>query len=236
MVTIEYPAFETRMPGISAMVQLTKVLNAPGVAGNARLIAESQVLLLRLPFDAYGWFWARPTAVTVERDGTVTQRLPLSTFTRFTIPNRSHSPLMTDDPYPESPSTQAAEPLTVQFFDRLFGAARASAVYSEPVTVGAYTLITASEVIGGGGFGNGRGFGPAASPGVEPTRPAGAGGGGSGGGGGASGRPVAVIVVGPDGVQVKPIFDVTKLGLAALTTWTAMLVTILRMRRATTGR
>ena len=57
--------------------------------------------------------------------------------------------------------------------------------------------------------------------------------GGSGGGGGSSGRPVAVIVVGPDGVEVKPIFDVTKFGLAVLTAWAVMLATALRLRRAT---
>jgi uncharacterized spore protein YtfJ len=102
----------------------------------------------------------------------------------------------------------------LQVFDKIFGAARASAVYSEPVTAGAYTIITASEVAGGGGFGSATGS-------IA----------GSGGGGGASGRPVAVIVVGPDGVQVKPIFDVTKIGLAVLTTWAAMLTTLVQRRR-----
>jgi uncharacterized spore protein YtfJ len=111
--------------------------------------------------------------------------------------------------------------------DRIFGAAHASAVYSEPVTAGAYTVITASEVTAGGGFGSGHGISP------EPT---GGSGGGSGGGGGSSGRPVAVVVVGPDGVEVKPIFDATKLGLAVLTAWAVMLATALRLRRATRGR
>jgi uncharacterized spore protein YtfJ len=41
-------------------------------------------------------------------------------------------------------------------------------------------------------------------------------GGGGGGGGGSMGRPVAVIVVGPDGVEVKPVIDLTKLALTAL--------------------
>jgi uncharacterized spore protein YtfJ len=61
-------------------------------------------------------------------------------------------------------------------------------------------------------------------------------GGGSAGGGGSSGRPVAVIVVGPDGVQVKPIFDVTKFGLAVLTAWAALLVNMMRLRKATGHR
>jgi uncharacterized spore protein YtfJ len=92
---------------------------------------------------------------------------------------------------------------------------------------------------GGGGFGSGHGFGPAparTSAAADPAHAAAGGGGGSGGGGGAGGRPVAVIVVGPDGVQVKPIFDVTKFGLAVLTTWAAMLMTVLNMRRQQKAR
>jgi uncharacterized spore protein YtfJ len=119
-----------------------------------------------------------------------------------------------------------------QMVEKIFGAARASAVYSEPVTTGAYTVITASEVTAGGGFGSGQGSGPAEANGATGT----AGGGGMGGGGGSSGRPVAVIVVGPDGVQVKPIFDVTKFGLAVLTAWAAMLLIVMRLKRATKGR
>jgi uncharacterized spore protein YtfJ len=110
-----------------------------------------------------------------------------------------------------------AEQQNMHFVDKILGAAHASAVFSAPVTAGDHTVITASEVIAGGGFGSGHGSD----------------GGGSGGGAGASGRPVAVIVVGPDGVQVKPIFDVTKFGLAVLTAWAAMLATVLRLRRAT---
>ena len=42
-----------------------------------------------------------------------------------------------------------------------------------------------------------------------------------------------MIVVGPEGLGVKPIFDVTKFGLAVLTAWAVMLATALRLRRAT---
>ena len=140
---------------------------------------------------------------------------------------------------PTPASLEQTEQQALQFVDKIFGAARASAVYSEPVTAGAYTVITASEVTAGGGFGSGHGYGPATTASTtaeaNPTTPV-AGGGGSGGGGGSSGRPVAVIVVGPDGVQVKPIFDVTKFGLAVLTAWAAMLVTVLRIRRQTKAR
>jgi uncharacterized spore protein YtfJ len=139
---------------------------------------------------------------------------------------------------PAPAAIEQTEQQEKQFVDRIFGAARASAVFSEPVAAGAYTVITASEVTAGGGFGGGHGYGPAATTSTtaeaNSAQPA-VGGGGSGGGGGSSGRPVAVIVVGPDGVQVKPIFDVTKIGLAVLTAWAAMLVTVLRMRQTKRG-
>lgn len=113
-------------------------------------------------------------------------------------------------------------------------------MFGQPVSSGGYTVIPAAEVASGGGFGSGMGFGMpqkarkkgAASsldagvaaetlPGTEADGQAsgqampGAGGGG-GGGGGAMARPVAAIVVGPDGVQVRPVLDFTKLALTAL--------------------
>jgi hypothetical protein len=45
-------------------------------------------------------------------------------------------------------------------------------------------------------------------------------------------RPVAVISVGPDGVDVEPVVDVTKLGLALFTALGAMFLMFGRMRRA----
>jgi uncharacterized spore protein YtfJ len=60
-----------------------------------------------------------------------------------------------------------------------------------------------------------------------------AGGGGGGGGGGASfARPVAAVVVSPQGVWVEPIVDVTKLGLAFFTMLGSMWMFWSRMRRA----
>jgi hypothetical protein len=48
--------------------------------------------------------------------------------------------------------------------------------------------------------------------------------------------PAAAIVVGPQGVEVKPVFDVTKVGLAALTAFGAVgmlaLKTLKQRRRA----
>ena len=123
--------------------------------------------------------------------------------------------------------------------ERIFAAAQPDAVYSKPVMAGNYTVITASEVTSGGGFGSGAGFGPATPPSAEKQRdgagsPSGhvnSGGGGFGGGGGSAGRPVAIISIGPDGVTVKPVFDLTKIALVGITAWTSMLWVLSRARK-----
>ena len=90
-------------------------------------------------------------------------------------------------------------------------------VFGEPVESGDVVVVTAAEVSRGGGFGFGGG-GEEGERGFE-------GGLGSGGGGGASGRPVAIIEITPEGARIKPIFDLTKIGLAVLaatlTVWRA---------------
>jgi hypothetical protein len=130
--------------------------------------------------------------------------------------------------------------------EKIYSAAQPGAVYSEPVTVGNYTVIMASEIMAGGGFGSGLGFGlPLASPQqaeetsqpqAQPTSSGGGGmgggGGGMGGGGGSSGRPVAIISIGPEGVTVKSIVDVTKIALAGVTVWGTMVMLLGRMRKA----
>ncbi|MBN1630087.1 MAG: hypothetical protein JW990_10010 [Thermoleophilia bacterium] len=128
---------------------------------------------------------------------------------------------------------------TSQTMERVLAAADQSRVYSPPVSSGEYTVIAAAEVSAGGGFGSGMGFGPAGGPrskaasetdaSSEPV-PTG-GGGGGGGGGGSIGRPVATIIIGPDGVSVKPVFDVTKIGLAALTAFGAVGALALKVLR-----
>ena len=111
------------------------------------------------------------------------------------------------------------------FAEGIFAAAQPGAVFGPPVVSGVYTVITASEVVAGGGFGSGWGKGGSAHAASDTT-----GGGGAGGGGGANARPVAAIVIGPDGVAVRPIFDVTKLTLAGLTAGGALLAAYLRLR------
>jgi uncharacterized spore protein YtfJ len=126
--------------------------------------------------------------------------------------------------------------------ERIFAAAQPGAVYNEPVVSGNYTIITASEVAAGGGFGSGMGFGPATPSAkkqpdeeVSQVEQADSGGGGIGGGGGSAGRPVAVIIIGPDGVTVKPVFDVTKIALAGITAWITMLAVLRRALKASKG-
>ena len=99
---------------------------------------------------------------------------------------------------------------------RLFGEASPRSVFSEPVTVGDDIVITAAawERFGGFGFGGGGGTGPQGEVGS---------GGGGGGGGSSTGRPVALVRIGPRGIEVKPIIDVTKVAvtvvLSALGVW-----------------
>ncbi|WP_119065292.1 hypothetical protein [Aggregatilinea lenta] len=119
--------------------------------------------------------------------------------------------------------------------DSLTTVAHPSTVYGEAIPVGERIVFTASEVSVGLGFGFARGGGGGDTPGEsdieyrEGTEPApppkspsastpGFGFGGGGGGGGYSAaRPVAVISVGPDGVQVDPIVDPTKIVITFLT-------------------
>jgi uncharacterized spore protein YtfJ len=125
--------------------------------------------------------------------------------------------------------------------EKIFAAAEPGAVYGQPVGAERHTVITAAEVTSGGGFGMGMGLGSPSTPGRKAALTAGAaqpettqsgGAGGLGGGGGAMGRPVAVIAIGPDGVTVKPVVDVTKVALAGLTAWAAMLGLLRARRRA----
>jgi uncharacterized spore protein YtfJ len=100
--------------------------------------------------------------------------------------------------------------------DRVFDAARPDNVFAAPVTVDGRTIIGAAEVLLAMGVGGGGG---GSRPTAEPARPVEgeAFGVGAGGGGAAQARPVAVIIIEPNGVRVEPVVDVTKIGLAALT-------------------
>jgi uncharacterized spore protein YtfJ len=118
--------------------------------------------------------------------------------------------------------------------DKIYSAAQPGAVFSQPVESGPYTVITACEVITGVGFGFGSGTSPAktAKADTRSNGPRMTEGGGGGGGGGSMSRPVAAIVIGPQGVKVEPIVDVTKLGLAGITTWAAIALMAIRLARS----
>jgi uncharacterized spore protein YtfJ len=147
---------------------------------------------------------------------------------------------------------------SIALLEKLVAVARPESVFSEPVEVEGRTIITASEVTAG--LGVAFGFGGGTTPGqvrmerrhrgrssdapervdLEESVPdedggdgedAGMGGGG-GGGGGASGRPVAVISVTQDGVQVEPVVDATKIALAFATALGSMFFMLTKMRRA----
>ena len=118
---------------------------------------------------------------------------------------------------------------TEKALSQLVTTARADAVFGQPVVNGDTTVIPCSEVAMGMGMGSGSG------PVDEKGNPTG---GGSGCGGGARGRPVAAIVITKEGVRVEPIFDLTKIVLASLTTGAFILLWLGRlslMKRSARG-
>jgi uncharacterized spore protein YtfJ len=133
----------------------------------------------------------------------------------------------------------------LDLLDKLIATARPTAVFGQPVAAGEYTVITATEVSCSMGFGSGGGAeeppaaeigsGPEVAdeikprPTVKPGLPAG--GYGLGGGGLSTARPVAAISIGPDGVRVEPVIDVTKIGLAFFTTLGAMALMASKMAK-----
>jgi len=135
--------------------------------------------------------------------------------------------------------SQDMHALSQAMIDKIYAAAQPGAVFSAPVVAGSNTIITASEVAAGGGFGFGSGSGarPGSSAGPAFDQPnasgqaAPASRSGGGGGGGSSGRPVAAIVIGPDGVKVEPIVDPTKIALAAIGAWLSIALLLVRRAR-----
>ena len=126
----------------------------------------------------------------------------------------------------------------IQLMEKLVAVAQPGMVFGEPTTSGEYTVVTASEVTVAMGFGFGMGGGSRpltaqdekASEGQTESQQGF--GGGGGGGGVSTGRPVAVISVGTDGVQIKPVVDLTKIAVVTLATLGSMLLILGRMRGA----
>jgi uncharacterized spore protein YtfJ len=111
-------------------------------------------------------------------------------------------------------------------FEHFFRSVLVGAVYGAPIKEGRSLVIPAAEVVSAFGFGFGGG-------GVEPAAVDGDTAAGSGGGGGGYGlaRPVALIVMTPEGVRQEPIVDLTKLGLAAFTAIGVVATMAYRLRR-----
>lgn len=128
---------------------------------------------------------------------------------------------------------------SLELTSKLFEIAEPNAIYSEPVEAGDHTVIMASEVYTAMGLGFGSGGAVGADAGDDAAKESddeaqdnmtGMGGGG-GGGGFSMRRPVAAIVIGPGGVTVQPIFDLTKVGLALITAVGSMAFMMKQMRK-----
>ena len=96
--------------------------------------------------------------------------------------------------------------------------ASVDAVYGEPQTVGAKTVIPVADIKYG--FGLGYGEGPAKSAQEDETLSSTGSGGGVGGG--VAARPVAVIEITDEKVSVKPVMDEGRIAMAGIFTgvWT----------------
>lgn len=100
--------------------------------------------------------------------------------------------------------------------ERLFRPVGPDDVFSAPIERDGMIVVTASAVERAGGFGFGGGDGG------EAESASGGGGGGGGGGGATNARPVAVIKIAADGVTVVPIFDMTRIAIAAFGVFLAL--------------
>lgn len=114
-----------------------------------------------------------------------------------------------DLPAYRDPSLDTIEEIMTSLLD----SANVEAVYGTPIKQKDTLIIPAAEIVAVSGFGLGQGFG---GPEGEKESAGGAGGGG-GGGGSAYARPVAVVVLSPDGVRIEPVYDWTKIALAGVT-------------------
>jgi uncharacterized spore protein YtfJ len=111
---------------------------------------------------------------------------------------------------------------------KLTEAASPEAVFGKPIQQGDTTVITANTVNIGLGYGLG-GFVMGRNE-VEKLERDEVNGGG-GGGGGASARPVAVISIRPEGVEVKPVIDVTQIGLALISAVGALFIASKKIKK-----
>ena len=121
---------------------------------------------------------------------------------------------------------------------KLFDITQPNAIYGKPITKGEYTIITASELHAGVGTGFGGGgdikekSDATGGESVHNDDVTSTGGGGGGGGGGSMARPVAAIIIGPNGVRIEPIVDATKIAIALFTALGSMMMALGRMQKS----
>lgn len=134
---------------------------------------------------------------------------------------------VSQSPAPDPGSAQAAASLDVVqgTIEKFLSAATIDVVYGKPIKNGDALIIPTAEVLSGMGFGVAYGSGPTSSEQNQGS------GGGGGGGGRVLSRPVAVVIASPEGVRVEPVLDLTKIGIAALTTAGFIFGMFMRMMR-----
>jgi uncharacterized spore protein YtfJ len=134
--------------------------------------------------------------------------------------------------------------------DSLLATADVDCVYGAPIEKNGAVVIPAAEVLAMAAFGVGYGYGSVSGKQTgsccegcaeeeqededegEEEAPLANSGGGGGGGGKTFSRPVAVVVISPEGqVSVQPVVDPTKIVLAALTAGGFMVATLLSLFR-----
>jgi len=113
-----------------------------------------------------------------------------------------------------------------ELISKLFDITNPDAVYGQPITVGEHTIITASEYTAsiGAGYGGSAGNSPGSQGDSTGFN------GGGGGGGMTMARPVATIIVGPNGVRVEPVVDATKIAITMFTGLGAMAMALRKMK------
>jgi uncharacterized spore protein YtfJ len=117
-----------------------------------------------------------------------------------------------------------------EMIGRLFEIAQPEKAFGNSITQGEYTVVTASEVSVSMGLGYGGGGGGGTDQEKEDTDSSLGFGVGGGGGGVAISRPIAAIEIGPRGIVVEPIIDVTKISLAFITALGTMAMMFAKMK------
>lgn len=129
----------------------------------------------------------------------------------------------------QKPNPEGAIRAVQESHEQLIKTAGPGMAYGRAVKSGDSTIIPAAEVLVFSGFGYGSGYGQGPMAENEET---GEGGGGGGGGAGKTlSRPVAVVIASPEGVWVEPVYDMTKVYMAAITAAGFVLAMLLKLTR-----